>query len=74
MWAQNSRRVSGSTPEVGSSRNSTAGLVHHRAGQRQPLLEAERQVAGVDVEVRAEVESVDHPRRSLASRRAPRRP
>ena len=53
MCGQNSRRVSGSTPEVGSSRNSTGGLCITAAGQRQPLLEPQRNLAGVAVAGRA---------------------
>ena len=42
-------------------------LVHDRAGQGEPLLEAERQRAGVDVEARPEVEGVDHAGDGLAA-------
>ena len=56
MRRQNSRRASGSTPEVGSSRNRYLGLVHQRAGEREPLLEAEREIARCGVEHRAETE------------------
>ena len=60
MCDQNSRRVSGSTPEVGSSRNSTAGSCITGAGQRQPLLEAQRQLAGILRRDRAQAERLDH--------------
>ena len=46
MRAQKSRRVSGSTPDVGSSRNRMSGACSSARGQRKALLQAERQFAG----------------------------
>ena len=46
------------------------GLVHHRAGEREALLEAERQVLGVGVQIVLEVERLDHRRDLVALARA----
>ena len=37
MISHNRMRVCGSSPALGSSRNSTCGIVHHGAGNRKPL-------------------------------------
>ena len=55
---QNSSRASGSTPEVGSSRISSSGLVHQRHGKREALPDAERQVGGERVAMAFEAETL----------------
>ena len=49
-------------------------VVHDRAGQGQPLLEAQRQLAGVDVEIRLQSKRGRSCARSASRRRAPDSP
>ena len=49
MWVQNSRRVIGSTPEVGSSRNSTGGrCISEQANARRCLWPSGRESGVAD--------------------------
>jgi hypothetical protein len=70
MRDQNSRRASGSTPEVGSSRNRISRLVHQRAGQREALLVTERQVAAGEVRHGRQFEFPQRPVNTLLPARA----
>ena len=56
MCDQNSRRVERIDARGRLVEEQHRRVVHDRAGQGQPLLEAQRQLAGVAVEVRAEAE------------------
>ena len=42
-------------------------LVHHGAGQRQTLFEAQRQFAGIVLEVRRQLEGLDHRARGVVT-------
>ena len=64
-WSTSSR-VRMSTPLVGSSSSSSAGLADHRPGQEHPLLLAARQLPDLPVAQAADAQPLEHPVRLVA--------
>ena len=60
MSSQNSRRDSGSTPPVGSSRKTIARLVEDRAAERQPLTPAAGEIGGAHALAAVQAGHVEH--------------